>query len=100
MMRVQMGDLAWSLASKQYHLEGCAEMGPESDNLGIAQHPLTALGVVPLNAGTRVHRDDVLPHGPTENRPRRSESLVRQNWRGDGSNGCLDIRSLDTGDVQ
>src|SRR5258708_3399760 len=75
-------------------------MGPEGDNLSIAQDTFTTRSVIPLHTGAGVCSNDLLPHRPTENCPCRSQDLVGQDRRRDGSDGRLDVRSLDGADIQ
>ena len=75
---MQMGHLARPLSGEQDHLQWRAEVGPERGDLGIAEHPLAAGGVVPLDAGARVRGNDLLPHRPAEDRTRCGKNLVRQ----------------------
>jgi hypothetical protein len=100
MLAMQMGNLARPLAREQDHLQRRAEMRPERGNLGVAEHPFATGRVVLLNAGTRVRSDDLLSHCPAEDRAGRSENLVRQDGRGDGRDGGLDVRPPDAADVE
>src|SRR5262249_32721175 len=100
MFTTQMGNLAWPLTGEQDHLQWDTEVGPEGGNFGVAEDALTADRVVPLHAGARIGSNDLLPHGPTENRAGRGEHLVGQDGRCDGRDGGLDVRSPDAADVE